>query len=83
LVSTPTRAIAGRIEEWFVNGAADGFTIRPPVLPGGPEDFVDHVAPELRLRGLLRADYGGRTLRQNHGLTRPDSLFEQKVPVAS
>jgi hypothetical protein len=83
LASTPTRAIADRVEEWFVNGAANGFTIRPPVLPGGLEDFVDHVVPELRLRGLLRADYEGRTLRQNYGLARPDSLFEQKVPVAS
>ncbi|MDP9849237.1 LLM class flavin-dependent oxidoreductase [Streptosporangium lutulentum] len=82
VTGTPEQ-IADQIEEWFVNGAADGFNIMPPVLPGGLEDFVDHVVPELRLRGLFRADYEGRTLRQNYGLARPGSLFEQKVPVAS
>jgi N-acetyl-S-(2-succino)cysteine monooxygenase len=82
VTGTPEQ-IADQIEEWFVNGAADGFNIMPPVLPGGLEDFVDHVVPELRLRGLFRTDYEGRTLRQNYGLARPGSIFDQKVPVAS
>jgi FMN-dependent oxidoreductase (nitrilotriacetate monooxygenase family) len=82
VTGTPEQ-IADQIEEWFVNGAADGFNIMPPVLPGGLEDFVDHVVPELRLRGLFRTDYEGRTLRQNYGLARPGSPFDQKVPVAS
>jgi FMN-dependent oxidoreductase (nitrilotriacetate monooxygenase family) len=82
VTGTPEQ-IADQIEEWFVNGAADGFNIMPPVLPGGLEDFVDHVVPELRFRGLFRTDYEGRTLRQNYGLARPGSIFDQKVPVAS
>jgi N-acetyl-S-(2-succino)cysteine monooxygenase len=82
VTGTPEQ-IADQIEEWFVNGAADGFNIMPPVLPGGLEDFVDHVVPELRLRGLFRTEYEGRTLRQNYGLARPGSIFDQKVPVAS
>ncbi|MER7814890.1 LLM class flavin-dependent oxidoreductase [Streptomyces sp. NPDC096153] len=67
---TPAQ-IADEIEEWFTEGAADGFNIMPPHLPGGLEDFVDHVVPLLQQRGLFRTEYTGRTLRENYGLARP------------
>ncbi|MEU9919942.1 LLM class flavin-dependent oxidoreductase [Streptomyces griseoluteus] len=63
--------VADEIEEWFTEGAADGFNIMPPHLPGGLEDFVDHVVPILQWRGLFRTEYTGRTLRENYGLARP------------
>jgi hypothetical protein len=47
----------------------------PPLLPGGLEDFVDHVVPVLQKRGLFRTDYTGATLRDNYGLERPASQF--------
>jgi hypothetical protein len=49
----------------------DGFLIQPATLPGGLNDFVDQVIPELRDRGLFRAEYQGPTLRDNLGLPRP------------
>lgn len=64
---TPER-IADEIQLWYERGAADGFNIMPPYLPGGLEDFVDHVVPILRRRGLLRAEYTARTLRESYGL---------------
>jgi alkanesulfonate monooxygenase SsuD/methylene tetrahydromethanopterin reductase-like flavin-dependent oxidoreductase (luciferase family) len=67
--------IADQLEDWFVNEAADGFNIMPPYLPGGLEDFVDLVVPELQRRGLFRTEYTGRTLRDNLGLKRPVSRF--------
>ncbi|MFE2429225.1 LLM class flavin-dependent oxidoreductase [Streptomyces sp. NPDC059373] len=63
--------IADQLEEWFTQGAADGFNIMPPHLPGGLEDFVDHVVPILQDRGLFRTEYTGRTLREHYGLPRP------------
>ncbi len=63
--------IADTIEEWFTNGAADGFNIMPPLLPSGLELFVEHVVPILRSRGLFRHEYTGRTLRDHYGLARP------------
>ncbi|GGX05235.1 monooxygenase [Streptomyces malachitofuscus] len=63
--------IADQLEEWFTHGAADGFNIMPPHLPGGLEDFVDHVVPVLQRRGLFRTEYTGRTLREHYGLARP------------
>ncbi|WP_211263950.1 hypothetical protein [Streptosporangium amethystogenes] len=42
-----------------------------PTPPGGLNDFVDHVVPELRRRGLFRTEYEGRTLRGHYGLARP------------
>ena len=71
---TPSQ-IADQLEEWFKNGAADGFNIMPPYLPGGLDDFVDLVIPELQERGLFRTEYAGTTLRENLGLLRPANSF--------
>lgn len=73
---TPVQ-IADQLQEWFENGAADGFNIMPPYLPGGLEDFVDLVIPELQNRGLFREEYTGRTLRDHLGLLRPANHFEK------
>ncbi|SNS65538.1 NtaA/DmoA family FMN-dependent monooxygenase [Rhodococcoides kyotonense] len=56
--------IADTIEEWFRAGAADGFNLMPDVFPSGLEDFVDHVVPILRDRGLFRREYAETTLRE-------------------
>lgn len=63
--------VADQLDLWFHSGAADGFNIMPPTLPGGLEDFVEHVVPELQRRGLFRTDYTGTTLREHYGLDRP------------
>ena len=43
--------------------------------PGGLDDFVNMVVPELQRRGLFRTEYEGRTLRENLGLPRPANRF--------
>ena len=53
ICGTPT-GIADTLEEWFVEGAADGYNILPAYFPGAFADFVDLVVPELQHRGLLR-----------------------------
>lgn len=63
--------VADTLEEWFTTGAADGFNILPPYFPGGFDDFVDLVVPELQRRGLFRREYAGTTLREHLGLARP------------
>jgi FMN-dependent oxidoreductase (nitrilotriacetate monooxygenase family) len=70
IVGTPSQ-VADLMEDWFLNHAADGFNIMPPVLPGDLEDFVALVVPELQRRGLFRTEYTGRTLREHLGLRRP------------
>ncbi|MBB3458446.1 FMN-dependent oxidoreductase (nitrilotriacetate monooxygenase family) [Rhizobium sp. BK313] len=70
IVGTPVQ-IADQMEEWFKTGAADGFNVMPPHLPAGLYDFVEHVLPELRRRGLFRSEYEGKTLRENLGLRVP------------
>jgi FMN-dependent oxidoreductase (nitrilotriacetate monooxygenase family) len=70
VAGTPAQ-IADAMEERFSEAAADGFSVMAPLFPSGLEDFVTHVVPELRRRGLFRQDYEGRTLRQNLGLGTP------------
>ncbi|MGE0221628.1 MAG: LLM class flavin-dependent oxidoreductase [Acetobacteraceae bacterium] len=67
--------IAGLIEDWFQDGAADGFNLMPPVLPWMLDVFVDEVVPLLRKRGIFRGDYAGETLRDHYGLVRPSARF--------
>ena len=43
----------------------DGVTVTFPYLPGGLDDFVEHVIPELQRRGLFQRDYEGTTLREH------------------
>lgn len=76
ILGTPEQ-IADQLEDWFVNGGADGFNIMPPWLPGGLDEFVDLVIPELQRRGLFRTEYEGRTLRENLGLPRPVNQFSK------
>jgi len=71
-VGTPGR-VADGLEQWFREGACDGFMIAAPYQPGGFEDVVRLVVPELQRRGLFRTAYSGTTLRDNLGLTRPAS----------
>ncbi len=68
--------IAGLIEDWFTDGAADGFNIMPPLLPAQLELFAAEVIPLLQRRGLFRTAYAGKTLREHYGLAWPNSAFE-------
>ncbi len=74
LIGTPA-LIADQMEEWLVTAGCDGFNVMFPYLPGGLDDFVDRVVPELQRRGLFRREYEGTTLRENLGLPRPQNRF--------
>ncbi len=67
--------IADLIEDWFRDGAADGFNLMPPVLPAMLEVFIAEVVPLLQRRGLFRTTYSDATLRAHYGLARPDARF--------
>jgi alkanesulfonate monooxygenase len=74
MVGTPA-TIADDMEEWLATEGSDGFTVMFPYLPGGLDDFVGRVVPELQRRGLFRREYEGATLRENLGLPRPKNQF--------
>ena len=67
--------IADEMERWIDEQGSDGFNIMFPWLPGGVDDFVDQVVPELQRRGRFRHDYEGTTLREHLGLPRPPNRF--------
>ncbi len=73
-VGTP-ETIADQMQDWLETEASDGFNIMFPWLPGGLDDFVARVVPELQRRGIFRREYEGHTLRENLGLPRPDNQF--------
>jgi FMN-dependent oxidoreductase (nitrilotriacetate monooxygenase family) len=78
MVGTPS-TIADTMEEWLLTDACDGFNVMFPYVPGGLDDFVDLVVPELQRRGIFRTEYEGVTLRENLGLPKPANQFFPEV----
>jgi FMN-dependent oxidoreductase (nitrilotriacetate monooxygenase family) len=74
MVGTP-QEIADQMQQWLLEEGCDGFNVIFPYVPGGLDEFVDRVVPELQRRGLFRHEYEGHTLRENLGLPRPANRF--------
>jgi FMN-dependent oxidoreductase (nitrilotriacetate monooxygenase family) len=73
--------IADTMQAWFEAGAADGFMMNASVLPQGFDDFIDHVLPILKDRGLFRTEYEHDTLRGNLGLAKPANRYAKTTVV--
>jgi len=80
VMGTP-ESIVDEMTHWVAEGAADGFNVMPPTLPGGLVDFVELVVPELRRRGLVDDRYRGSTLRSHLGLDEPADQLVQPGPA--
>ncbi len=74
--------IVDTMERFVDEAGADGFALMPHYLPGGLDDFVQHVVPELQRRGRLRTAYPAGTLRDILGLERPPGR-SRKRPAAT
>lgn len=81
VIGTPAQ-IVDEMEERFRGQGADGFNIMPATLPGGVDDFIELVVPELQRRNLFRTEYEGDTLRANLG-TRPPTVSSTGRPFSS
>ena len=74
LIGTASQ-VADTLEAWVDQEAADGFNLMIPWAPGGLDDVVDLLVPELQRRGRFRREYTGTTLRSNLGLDVPASRY--------
>ena len=74
VVGTPADVVDA-MQEWFENGACDGFNVIPSMFPDDLEAFVDTMVPELQRRGLYRKAYEADTLRGLLGLPMPASRY--------
>ncbi|WP_437883992.1 NtaA/DmoA family FMN-dependent monooxygenase [Pseudomonas sp. LRF_L74] len=85
IVGSPER-VAEHIENWFRQGASDGFIVMPGQGLEGARLFAEQVVPLLQRRGLFRSDYQHQTLRGHLGLPIPRSRYgasEQEVRIAA
>jgi FMN-dependent oxidoreductase (nitrilotriacetate monooxygenase family) len=71
--------VAESINHLVQADASDGFILVPHITPGGLDEFADTVVPLLQERGVFRAEYAGRTLRDNLGLAPLPSGAESSV----
>ncbi|KRE69816.1 LLM class flavin-dependent oxidoreductase [Paenibacillus sp. Soil750] len=80
-VGTPEQ-IADTVQQWFEEGAADGFIIHTGI-PSVLKDFVELVVPILQERGIYREEYESDTLRGNLGLEIPVNRYtKQRIAQA-
>jgi len=73
VVGTPEQ-IADELQRWSDAGV-DGVNVVNHTIPGTYDDFIDHVIPVLRDRGLARREYAEGTLRKK--LFGSDRLSER------
>ncbi len=69
-VGTP-KQVAQQMDAYVQADASDGFILVPHLTPGGLDEFVEKVVPELQDLGSYRTSYTGPTLRDHLGLRRP------------
>ncbi len=69
-VGTP-KEVARQMDAYVQGDASDGFILVPHLVPGGLDEFVEKVVPELQDLGSYRTGYAGRTLRDHLGLKTP------------
>jgi FMN-dependent oxidoreductase (nitrilotriacetate monooxygenase family) len=63
LVGNPIE-VADAIQFYFEETGVDGFNFAPFISPGGLEDFINLVVPELQKRGIYKKEYEGGTFRE-------------------
>jgi alkanesulfonate monooxygenase SsuD/methylene tetrahydromethanopterin reductase-like flavin-dependent oxidoreductase (luciferase family) len=66
--------LADILVEWHQAGLS-GFRLRPAALPHDLVQITEHLAPELRRRGLFRNAHSADTLRGSLGFARPASRY--------
>jgi FMN-dependent oxidoreductase (nitrilotriacetate monooxygenase family) len=69
-VGTPGQ-VADELARWVRAGATDGFNVSPYIVPGGLDEIVGWLVPELQERGVYRTEYTSTTLRGHLGLREP------------
>ncbi|MBM9466709.1 NtaA/DmoA family FMN-dependent monooxygenase [Nakamurella leprariae] len=63
--------VADELTRYVRAGAIDGLNLQPNAMPGGFDEVVDRLVPELQNRGVYRTAYEGTTLREQLGLAVP------------
>ncbi len=58
------RTVAETLDRWIEATGLDGINLLHIVSPASFADFIEHVVPELRRLGRIRADRPGATLRE-------------------
>ncbi|MEL0550730.1 MULTISPECIES: LLM class flavin-dependent oxidoreductase [Enterobacteriaceae] len=74
--------VASALTETWRAGAADGFNLMFPLLPGDFDRFVELVVPILQRNGVMRTSYPPGTLREKLGLPPAENRFIHHPPPA-
>lgn len=67
--------VANELTAIWRAGAADGFNLMFPLLPGDFDRFVEQVVPILQRSGAMKKRYLPGTLREKLGLPQVDNRF--------
>lgn len=68
LIIGSAQEVADTLAEIYLSGAAAGFNLMFPQLPGDFDRFTELVVPILKAKGVMKTDYAAGTLREKLGL---------------
>lgn len=75
--------VASALTETWRAGAADGFNLMFPLLPGDFDRFVEQVVPILQRNGVMRESYPPGTLREKLGFPAAENRFAPRPSAAN
>lgn len=75
LVIGTAQEVADTLADIYLSGAADGFNLMFPLLPGDFDRFADRVVPLLKAKGVMKSEYAPGTLREKLGLPAAKNRF--------
>ena len=75
LVIGSAQEVADTLAEIYLSGAADGFNLMFPLLPGDFDSFTEQVVPILKAKGVMKGEYAAGTLREKLGLPLAKNNF--------
>ena len=75
LVMGTAQEVADTLAEIYLSGAADGFNLMFPLLPGDFDRFAEQVVPVLKAKGVMKTEYAPGTLREKLGLPQAKDHF--------
>ena len=79
------KTVADTLQWWIDEADIDGFNVSYAVSPGGFQDIIKHLFPELQARGVFWSDYAvpGGTARENYLNDQKGSRVRPDHPAAA
>lgn len=79
LVIGSAQEVADTLAEIYLSGAADGFNLMFPLLPGDFDRFAEQVVPILKAKGVMKAEYAPAPCGKSWAFRWPETTLPEEL----